>query len=82
MTDGHLAAQRGEDFLPIFANGEMDDGRGGENESGEKEPGSNMSHSFIPYFVHIMHLLGIGSLACCFRCMFMICSTVKPSLQP
>ena len=52
MADRHLAAQRGENFLPIFANGEMDNGGGSENEDGEKERGSNVSHSFIPYFVH------------------------------
>jgi hypothetical protein len=48
MANGHLAAKRGENLLPILANGEVDNGGGRENEDGEKEPGSNMSHSFIP----------------------------------
>ena len=81
MADGHLAAQRGEDFLPIFANGELDDRGGGKNEDGEKEPGSNMSHSFIPYFVHRMHVLRIGSLARCFCYMFALCSSCQVPWQ-
>ncbi len=64
MADGHLAAQRGENFLPIFANGEMDYRGGCENERSEKEPGSDMSHSFIPYFVHRTQLMWIGFLVC------------------
>ena len=64
MADGHLAAQGAEDFLPIFTNGEMNDGGRGENEDSEKEPGSNVSHSFIPYFVHSTHLMWIGFLVC------------------
>jgi hypothetical protein len=64
LADRHLAAQSGEDFLPIFANGEMDDGGGRKNEDGEKEPGSNVSHSFIPYFVHRTQLMWIGFLVC------------------
>jgi hypothetical protein len=64
VADGHFAAQGAEDFLPIFTNGEMDHGRRGENESSEKERGSNVSHSFIPYFVHRTHFLWIGFLVC------------------
>jgi hypothetical protein len=52
VADGHLAAQRSQDILPIFANGEVDDGGGSDDEGDEEEPGSNMSHSFIPYFIH------------------------------
>ena len=64
MANGQLAAERRENFLPIIANGEVDDGGGRKNEDGEKEPGSNMSHSFIPYFVHRTHLMWIGFLVC------------------
>ena len=57
MADGHLAAQCRKDFLPIFTNRDVDHAGSSENEDGEKEPGSNVSHSFIPYFVHRTHFL-------------------------
>ena len=64
MTHRQLATQGAENFLPIFTNGEMDDAGSSEKQGGEKEPGSNMSHSFIPYFVHRTHLMWIGFLVC------------------
>jgi hypothetical protein len=82
MAHWQLPAQSGEDFLPIFANGEVDYGGSSDNEGSEKEPGSNLSHSFIPYFVHRTHFLWIGFLVCCFFCMFVFCSSVCAVSSP
>ena len=82
MTDRHLSAQRGKNFIPIFANGKMDDCGRCNNESGEEEPGGNLSHSFIPYFVHRTRLMWIGFLECCFFYMFMVCSEFWPASSP
>jgi hypothetical protein len=54
------------------------DERGGTGKNQrEEQSGSDVSHSFIPYFIHRTHLLRICFIACCFRSMFTFCSSVK-----
>jgi hypothetical protein len=55
------------------------DERGGTGKNQrEEQSGSDVSHSFIPYFIHRTHLLRICFIACCFLLMFMFCSVVNP----
>jgi len=44
----HFAAERGHDFLPIFAHGRMKDRSGAHQNEREKECGSELSHSLSP----------------------------------
>ena len=76
-ADRHIAAERGEDVLPIFPKRELDD-RGGSNESqSEEQCSGDMSHSFFPYFIHRTILNRKGFIAPCFRLMFMFRSFVN-----
>jgi hypothetical protein len=52
LSGRHLSAQGGEDILQMITNGEVKNGEGAKQHRGEEERGGNLSHSFIPLFVH------------------------------
>jgi hypothetical protein len=55
----------------------MDDGGCTDQSQCEEQCGGDVSHSFIPYFVHRTYLNRIGFLRRCFHNMFMLCSLVN-----